>query len=75
MDAKGVRIALEPYSQLSHITAVSGRGTGLGLPLARALIEMHGAAFHITSVPDVGTRVWGEFPAERVVLGSALRAA
>jgi signal transduction histidine kinase len=75
MDAKGVRIALEPYSQLSHMTAVADRGTGLGLPLARALIEMHGAVFRITSAPNVGTRVWGEFPAERVSRGGALRAA
>jgi len=67
MDAKGIRIALEPYSQLSHVTAVEGRGSGLGLPLARALIELHDAAFHIESAPDTGTRVWAEFPSARVV--------
>ena len=57
---------MEPYSQLSHVTAVEGRGSGLGLPLARAMIELHKAAFHIESTPNVGTRVWAEFPAVRV---------
>ena len=67
MDEKSLRVALEPYSQLSHVTAVEGRGTGLGLPLARALIELHGATFHIESAPNAGTTVWAEFPAARAV--------
>jgi two-component system cell cycle sensor histidine kinase PleC len=66
MDETCIRIALAPYSALTHVTAVDGRGTGLGLPLARALIELHGAAFRIKSAPGVGTRVWCEFGAERV---------
>jgi signal transduction histidine kinase len=66
MDEKSLRTALQPYSQLSHMTAVEGRGTGLGLPLARALIELHGAAFHIESAPNAGTRVWGTFGRERI---------
>jgi two-component system, cell cycle sensor histidine kinase PleC len=70
MDEKGVLIALEPYSQLSNLTAIEGRGSGLGLPLARALIELHDARFHIESAPGVGTRVWSEFPAGRVAIGA-----
>ncbi|GAA0573953.1 histidine kinase dimerization/phospho-acceptor domain-containing protein [Rhizomicrobium electricum] len=69
MDENGIRIALAPYSALTHVTAVAGRGTGLGLPLARALIELHGAGFHIESKPDVGTRVWCEFGSDRVSAG------
>jgi signal transduction histidine kinase len=69
MDEAGIRIALAPYSALSHVTAVAGRGTGLGLPLARALIELHGAAFRIESTPGVGTRVWCEFGSDRVAAG------
>jgi signal transduction histidine kinase len=41
-------------------------GTGLGLPIAKALLESHGAVFHITSALGVGTRIWGEFPAADV---------
>jgi signal transduction histidine kinase len=69
MDENGIRIALAPYSTLTNVTAVAGRGTGLGLPLARALIELHGAAFRIESALDVGTRVWCEFASCRVAAG------
>ena len=34
--------------------------------LAAALIELHDAAFHIESTPNVGTKVWAEFPVTRV---------
>lgn len=74
MDEPGIRKALEPYGQVSGAYAVgapveetaNGQGTGLGLPIAKALIEAHGAHFHIESAPGIGTTVWGEFPAHRI---------
>jgi signal transduction histidine kinase len=46
-------------------------GTGLGLPLAKALTELHGGTLTLNSVPDEGTtvRVW--LPANRVIEGRA----
>jgi signal transduction histidine kinase len=67
MDEEGLRKALEPYGQASHMITVEGKGTGLGLPIAKALIELHGAVFHIESVAGRGTEVWGEFPPRRVM--------
>ena len=67
MTAEGLTTALEPFGQVQHAVTVEGRGTGLGLPLVKSLIEAHGAVFGIESVPDHGTRVWGEFPAKAVV--------
>ncbi len=67
MTRDGLAKALEPFGQVSHTVTVEGRGTGLGLPLVKALIESHGAVFGIESAPDRGTRVWGDFPANAVV--------
>jgi signal transduction histidine kinase len=41
-------------------------GTGLGLPLVKSLIELHGGTLTIESEPEGGTRVTLHFPAYRV---------
>lgn len=61
MNDEGITIALEPFGQVAMDIASDRIGTGLGLPIAKALIEYHGASFHITSTLGVGTKVWGEF--------------
>jgi two-component system, cell cycle sensor histidine kinase PleC len=66
MDETGIRKALEPYGQVAQTSTIEGKGTGLGLPIAKALIEAHGAVLRIESTPGVGTRIWGEFPPARV---------
>src|SRR5260221_6854809 len=67
MDEAGLKKALEPYGQTSlDKVTVEGRGTGLGLPIVRALIEAHCALFRIESTPGAGTKVWGEFATNRV---------
>lgn len=75
MNAAGIQKALEPYGQVAattkpSTTGGSGQGTGLGLPIAKALIEAHDALFHIKSAIGMGTEIWGEFPASRVVKNS-----
>ena len=67
MDPEDVRRALEPFVQVAHITTVEGRGTGLGVPLAKSLIEAHGGSFHIESHRGIGTCAWGEFPRGRTI--------
>ncbi len=44
------------------------QGTGLGLPLAKSLIEMHGGSMHLQSEIGVGTTVTVRFPAARAVI-------
>ena len=65
MNAKDLAAALEPFRQLH--TARPGSGTGLGLPLTKALVEANRAAFRIDSVPDQGTLVEIIFPPQRVL--------
>lgn len=46
----------QPYRQLNRQT-YEQQGIGLGLPLARGIIEVHGGAFEFCSVLDRGTQV------------------
>jgi len=65
MTAKQLAAALEPFRQLH--TSSRGGGTGLGLPLTKALVEANRASFHIDSTPDQGTLVEIVFPTQRVL--------
>ncbi|WP_156927168.1 PAS domain-containing sensor histidine kinase [Azospirillum halopraeferens] len=58
--------ALDAFGQVHDRPLPGDRGTGLGLPLTRALIELHGGSLAITSTPGVGTTVSLAFPASRV---------
>jgi signal transduction histidine kinase len=59
--------ALTPFGQNHPKMAVGHEGTGLGLPLAKAMIELHGGGLAVESKPHHGTRITLRFPAERVV--------
>jgi len=59
--------ALEPFSQVDNAFSKKYQGTGLGLPLAQRLIELHGGRLDITSVTGAGTTVVVHLPLERVV--------
>ena len=55
-----------PFYQVGD-PAVRRGGTGLGLPLAKALIELHGGSLELDSRLGAGTVAILRFPAERVV--------
>lgn len=60
-------VAMEPFGQVDSTLARVAEGTGLGLPLAQRLMEMHGGRLSMTSEKHKGTRVMLMFPPERVV--------
>jgi signal transduction histidine kinase len=69
MSEKDLATALEPFRQLTTpVSGVSG-GTGLGLPLTKALAEANRASFYIKSAPKAGTLVEIAFPPSRVLAG------
>jgi signal transduction histidine kinase len=57
MDAAGIAKALERFGQVDSGLDRKHEGTGLGLPLARGLVELHGGALSIESEPNKGTVV------------------
>lgn len=67
MDDSEIAMALEPFRQVP--TTRRAGGTGLGLPLTKALVEANRAAMTITSVKKEGTLVEITFPPQRVLAG------
>ncbi len=67
--------ALEPFVQVDNAFSKKYQGTGLGLPLARRLIELHGGSLDIASVKGGGTTISARLPPERVVQPEAEAAA
>jgi PAS domain S-box-containing protein len=62
-----IEIALEPFGQVDARLAREHEGTGLGLPLARRLAELHGGFLEINSEKGSGTTVTVTLPAARVM--------
>ena len=59
--------ALKPFRQVNALKRPRGDGTGLGLPLTKAMVEANRARFAINSVPGEGTLVEITFPSTRVL--------
>lgn len=55
MSAKDIDLALAPFGQVDSSINREYTGTGLGLPLSKSLIELHGGTMMIDSVPGKGT--------------------
>ncbi len=66
--------ALSLFGQLDGILNRRHEGTGLGLPLTKALVEMHGGTLEISSDVGAGTTVALRFPASRVTAAAPARA-
>ncbi len=65
MTAKEVEIALQPFRQIESSMVKRSEGTGLGLPLAKRLIDLHGGELVIDTKPQVGTVARIRLPAAR----------
>jgi two-component system cell cycle sensor histidine kinase PleC len=65
MRPEEIPIALEPFRQLRNIEA-GQEGTGLGLPLAKMIIEKHGGTLEIESAAGAGTTATATLPGWRL---------
>ncbi|MGH6933546.1 MAG: PAS domain-containing sensor histidine kinase [Dongiaceae bacterium] len=57
---------MEPFGQVDTSINRKHRGTGLGLPLTKGLVELHGGSFQIASQPGVGTTITIRLPGRRL---------
>jgi signal transduction histidine kinase len=57
--------ALELFGQVDNSLERKYEGTGLGLPLSKRLVELHGGTLEIESALDVGTTVTVTLPSEQ----------
>jgi PAS domain S-box-containing protein len=67
MSQAEIEQALKPFKQINALKRTRGDGTGLGLPLTKAMVEANRAKFTLTSAPDEGTLVEIVFPSTRVL--------
>lgn len=61
-----IKTVLEPFGQVRSGPYEAAEGVGLGLPIAKSLVELHGASFEISSNGHKGTEVRLTFPPSRV---------
>lgn len=62
---------MTPFGQVDSSLSRKHDGTGLGLPLTKSLVEMHGGSLDLQSEPGAGTTVTVRLPAERIVADTA----
>jgi len=66
--AQDIDKVLHPFGQVANATTKPGEGTGLGLPLAKSLAELHDGTLVIDSIVGEGTTVNVWFPKSRCVV-------
>ena len=66
-----IPIVLASFGQGSNSIKSAEQGAGLGLPIAKSLVDLHGGSFMLKSKLRIGTEVVVTFPPERVVTAMA----
>jgi PAS domain S-box-containing protein len=62
MSESEIAIAMQSFGQVANALTRDQQGTGLGLPLAKGLVELHGGTLTVESRPGLGTRVTATLP-------------
>jgi PAS domain S-box-containing protein len=69
--AENLAKALSPFGQIDNLLTREHSGTGLGLPLAKRLTELHGGTFAMESQLGIGTTITLRFPVDRDIAAAA----
>ena len=67
MSEHDVAYALSEFGQVNNAFVAKEEGTGLGMPLAKSITELHDGGFQVASTPGEGTRVTITLPPARVL--------
>jgi two-component system cell cycle sensor histidine kinase PleC len=62
-----IPVVLQTFGRGSLAIKTAEQGSGLGLPIVKGLVDLHGGGFHLKSKPRAGTEVTITLPAERVM--------
>ncbi len=62
MTAAEIQTAMEPFGRVDSTAKRAGEGTGLGLPLVKAFLDLHGGRMEIQSEKGRGTTIRMYFP-------------
>jgi signal transduction histidine kinase len=62
IEEKDMHVALAPFGQIDSQFTRKYEGTGLGLPIVKGIVELHGGTLDIKSEPNQGTSVIVRFP-------------
>lgn len=62
---KDIGTALEPFGRLKHHKEANMQGNGIGLPLSKSIMEIHGGELIFNSKSGGGLTVTAVFPADR----------
>ena len=81
MSDEDLRVALMPFGRIDNAFARAQEGTGLGLPIVKRIVELHGGDLQIRSRANVGTTVTARFrnlsqlssPSVRIELASEMQ--
>ena len=65
--AEDIPVVMMPFGQADRGLARKYEGTGLGMPLTKLLVELHGGVLELKSVLGEGTTVTVNFPPDRVI--------
>ena len=69
MAPEDIPSALTPFGQVGASLTTKHEGAGLGLPLVKSFVGLHGGWIDIQSARGKGTTVTVFFPSERVMEG------
>ncbi len=64
MDVAEIELALQPFMQVRQTGRGLASGTGLGLPFAKSLVELHDGSLDVSSAKGKGTSVRVIFPTQ-----------
>lgn len=67
MSEKEIELAMMPFGQVDSSRSRWKEGTGLGLPIAKSLIGLHGGRLEIKSEKDKGTQIITYLPSRHTV--------
>jgi signal transduction histidine kinase len=72
MTADEVALALQPFRQIHSHLSRGKQGSGLGLPVACSLVQLHGGELFIDSYPGRGTEVTVHLPTSQEMAGDGI---